>query len=88
MTKATVHGIIPWSASSTMSVARPGDPDRVRMADLLFEKNSELPLGDPNRKLKGRCVLLGNMVKIEGCQAAVFSETASNPATLGGGPRS
>ena len=29
----------------------------VRVADLLFEKNAELPLGGPSRKFKSRCAL-------------------------------
>ena len=37
----------------------------VRMHELLTEKNAELPKGDPARKFKGRCVLLGNVVKDE-----------------------
>ena len=54
----------------------------VRMAELLTEKNAELSKGDPNLVFKGRCVLLGNMVKDERWEAAVSSEAASDPATL------
>ena len=52
------------------------------LATIVVEKGAELPVGDPARKFKGRCVLLGNIVKDEKWNAAVFSETASNPATL------
>ena len=51
------------------------------MAELLTEKNTELPFGDPNRKVKGRRVLPANVVNDERWGAAVLSETASNPAT-------
>ena len=37
----------------------------IRMHELLTEKNAELPKGDPARKFKGRCVLLGNVIKDE-----------------------
>ena len=53
-----------------------------RMAELLAEKSSELPKGHPDRKFKGRCVLLGNVVKDEKFEAAVYAEVASAPAAI------
>ena len=50
-----------------------------RTAELLVEKNAELPKRHPDRKFKGRCVLLGNMVNDENFEAAVYAEVASAP---------
>jgi hypothetical protein len=49
------------------------------------EKNAELPLGDPNRKFKGRVVFQGNNVKDEDNNWAIFSELSSAPATMQAG---
>ena len=53
-----------------------------RMAELLAEKNAERPEGHPDRKFKGRRVLLGNMAKGEKFEAVVYAEVASAPAAL------
>ncbi len=39
---------------------------------ICVETGSELPMGDPSRKLKGRCVFRGNAVRDEDHYAAVF----------------
>ena len=53
-----------------------------RMAELIKEKNAGLPKGHPDRTIKGRCVLLGNMVKGENFESAVYAEVASAPAAI------
>ena len=53
-----------------------------RISPICFEKGSELPHGDPDRKFKGRCVAQGNDVKDENSHAAIFQELSSSPATL------
>lgn len=37
-----------------------------RMAELLGEKNAEMEAGHPDRKMKARCVFLGDRVTDEG----------------------
>jgi hypothetical protein len=46
------------------------------------EKNSELPLGDPKRKYKGRVVFLGNQVKNQYYEQAIFYDMGNAPAML------
>ena len=63
-----------------------GDPmDKVHFGSLYcicVEKGSELQPDDPNRKYKGRVVFLGNQVKDENFQVAIFQELSSQPATM------
>jgi hypothetical protein len=49
------------------------------------EKGSELPVGDPNRKYKGRVVFQGNQVKDECWDVAMFNELSSAPASMEAG---
>ena len=53
-----------------------------RIFELCHEKGSELPLGDPARKFKGRVVFMGNQVRDEQNNTAIFSELSSAPATM------
>jgi hypothetical protein len=53
-----------------------------RIFEICVEKGSELPVGDPNRKYKGRVVFQGNNVKDENWQAALFNEMSSAPASM------
>ena len=53
-----------------------------RLFEICVEKGSELPLGDPNRKFKGRVVLQGNQVKDEYWDQAIFAELSSCPTTM------
>eukprot|EP00972_Heterocapsa_arctica_P112522 16432276-Heterocapsa_arctica.AAC.1 len=48
------------------------------------EKGSELPAGDPDCKMKGRCVSQGSDVPDENHQTAICQELSSSPATLEG----
>ena len=56
-----------------------------RVLDICVETGSELPLGDPNRKYKGRVVFQGNDVKDENYDYALFAELGSSPATMQAG---
>jgi hypothetical protein len=53
-----------------------------RVFELCHEKGSELPLGDLARKFKGRVVFMGNQVRDEQNNTAIFSELSSAPATM------
>jgi hypothetical protein len=50
--------------------------------ELCMEQRSELPLDHPDRKFKGRVVFLGDRVKNEYGEAAMFQELSSAPAAL------
>ena len=56
-----------------------------RVHCIRVEKNSELPLGDPKRRFKGRAVFLGNQVVNQDYEQALFAEMGNAPATLEGG---
>ena len=56
-----------------------------RIFGICVEKGSELPLGDPGRKFKGRFVFQGNEVKDQNWEAAVFQELGSSPAAMEAG---
>jgi hypothetical protein len=53
-----------------------------RAHELCYEKNSELPESNPRRKMKGRVVFLGDQVRDQDGNAAMFQELASTPATM------
>ena len=53
-----------------------------RVFSICVEKNSELPPDHPNRKFKGRVVFMGNNVKDENWNVALFQELSSSPATM------
>ena len=52
------------------------------MFGIMVEKGSEFPDDDPRRYFKYRVVFQGNQVKDQNWEVAMFSETASTPATL------
>ena len=52
------------------------------MFGIMVEKGSEFPEGDERRYFKYRVVFQGNHVKDQNWEVAMFSETASTPATL------
>jgi hypothetical protein len=56
-------GVREWSDVAAEARAAGKTVHHGRLAALCFEKNSELPVGDPSRKFKGRVVFLGNSVK-------------------------
>ena len=56
-----------------------------RVAELLYEKGGELPLGHPDRKFKGRCVFLGDNVRDEHNNYAVFEEIGQSPSSIEAG---
>ena len=53
-----------------------------RVHGICVEKNHQLPKDDPRRKFKGRGVLLGNQVKNENFEAALFQDLGNSPATF------
>ena len=58
---------------------------RVHMArvhGLIYEKNYQLKEDDPARKFKGRGVLLGDQVKDQNMEAALFQDLGNSPATF------
>ena len=62
------------------------DEDRTihmgKAAGICVEKNHELPPEDPLRKYKGRVVFLGDQVKTQNYEAAIFQDLGSCPASL------
>ena len=50
--------------------------------ELCMEKGSELEEGNPERKYKGGVVFLGDRVRDQNGQVAIFEEMASSPAGL------
>ena len=52
-----------------------------RIVELCHEKGSELEIGDPERKMKGRSVLLGDNIKDQDFWAE-FCELGSSPPTI------
>ena len=52
---------------------------------IIGEKGSELPIGDPRRKFKGRGVLLGNRVWNQDFEQASFADLGNAPTLLEGG---
>ena len=53
-----------------------------RIAELCYERGSELPVGHAARVFKGRSVFLGDNVKDENFNWAEFQELTSSPAQL------
>jgi len=52
------------------------------IAELCFQKGSELEKGDPGQVYKGRHVLLGDQVKDNNFEAAQFQDLGSSPPTM------
>ncbi|CAE7949193.1 unnamed protein product [Symbiodinium sp. KB8] len=53
-----------------------------RVHGLIYEKNYQLKEDDPARKFKGRGVLLGDQVKDQNMEAALFQDLGISPATF------
>jgi len=53
-----------------------------RIVELCFEKGSELPEGDSERKFKGRDVFLGDQVRDQNHNWAIFDELGSSPPSM------
>ena len=53
-----------------------------RVHGLIYEKNYQLKEDDPTRKFKGRGVLLGDQVKDQNMEAALFQDLGNSPATF------
>ena len=52
-----------------------------RAHGIVVEKHSELSEEDPRRKYKGRGVVLGNQIKNQTSDAALFQDLGNSPAT-------
>ena len=53
-----------------------------RISELCYEKNSELPDNDDRKKYKGRDCFLGDQVKDQDGNVALFQDLSSSPATM------
>ena len=53
-----------------------------RVHGLIYEKNFQLKESDPARKFKGRGVLLGDQVKDQNMEAALFQDLGNSPANF------
>ncbi|CAE8734045.1 unnamed protein product, partial [Polarella glacialis] len=74
--------VIEWSLVRDKAV-RSGKKVHVgRLHAIAAEKGSELPLGHPERKMKGRIVFLGNNVRDEDGQVALLGDLSSAPVTM------
>ena len=56
-----------------------------RIFEACYLKGSELAVGDPSRKYKGRTVFEGNRVVDENYEQAMFAELGSSPASMEAG---
>ncbi|CAE8687660.1 unnamed protein product, partial [Polarella glacialis] len=74
--------VIEWSLVRDKAV-RTGKKVHVgRLRAIATEKGSELPLGHPERKMKGRIVFPGNNVREEDGQVALFGDLSSAPVAM------
>ena len=62
--------------------AKGEETNMARAHGICVEKHSQLPVGDPKRKFKGRGVLLGNQVKNQSFEAAMFQDLGNSPASF------
>ena len=53
-----------------------------RISELCFEKNSELPDNDDRKTFKGRDVFLGDQVRDQDGNVALFNDLSSSPVTM------
>ena len=79
-----LSGVRSWREVAEEAAAKGTKAHRGNVFGLCFEKGVELPEGHPDRKLKGRHVFQGNLVKDEHQEAALFNELGSSPANLEG----
>ena len=55
------------------------------LATIVVEKGAELPEGNTSRKYKGRTVFLGDQVKDQNADTAIFEDLQSSPAAMEAG---
>ena len=79
-----LSGVRSWRDVATEARSKGHKAHRGNVFGICVEKGSELPLGHPERKFKGRYVYQGNQVRDEYNEAALFNELGSSPATLEG----
>ena len=71
-----------WSEVSALAKKNESTVHLGRVFEICVEKGSELPIGNPGRKFKGRAVFQGNNVRDQNFDWAVFQELGSSPASL------
>ena len=71
-----------WSSVAAKARVKGEQAHLGRLHAICVEKNSELPISDSRRKYKGRVVFLGNSVKDQNWEAAMFQDISSCPATM------
>ena len=71
-----------YDAVAKEAKARGEEIHMARAHGICVEKHSQLPVGDPKRKFKGRGVLLGNQVKNQSFEAAMFQDLGNSPASF------
>ena len=64
------------------SKAKKQEVHLARVHGICVEKNYQLPKRDKKRKFKGRGVLLGDQVKTQNFEAALFQDLGNSPATF------
>ena len=81
-----MSSVAEWSKIRDDARARGVTVHHGSLATIVVEKNAELPDGDPSRKFKGRtAVFLGDQVKDQDSQTAIFEEMQSAPAAMEAG---
>ena len=71
-----------YDAVAKEAKAKGEEVHMARAHGICVEKHSQLPVGDPKRKFKGRGVLLGNQVKNQSFEAAMFQDLGNSPASF------
>ena len=71
-----------YDAVAKEAKAKGEETHMARAHGICVEKHSQLPVGDPKRKFKGRGVLLGNQVKNQSFEAAMFQDLGNSPASF------
>ena len=84
------RGLGAWGEGSVREASSVREEDRAagttvrfgRIVKLCHEKGSKLALDDPERKMKGRSVLLGDNIKDQDFSWAEFCELGSSPPSM------
>ena len=71
-----------WDTVAEQAVANGEEKHFGWLFGICVEKNHELDIDDPKRKMKGRVVFQGNMVTNQTWEAAIFQDLGSSPATM------
>ena len=71
-----------YDAVAKEAKAKGEETHMARAHGICVEKHSQLPVDDPKGKFKGRGVLLGNQVKNQSFEAAMFQDLGNSPASF------